>query len=861
MKIMTLIFCLIFTTSLFAARKSDDDLNFKIAQQRKEQVESVSYDLFFELDKNVSGFSGKTVISAKLRQWKNPLTIDSMVKKLKTVKVNGKVLSNFTQRLGSFDIPVSHLTSNVVIEIDYSSDYSNTAGGFIRSRDPEDGSEYVYTDFEPYSAHKLFPCIDQPDLKARFSVSVLAPLDWLVIQNELIKSVEKKGVKNLTHFQTTPFISTYLFFLGAGPFYEWSESYGDLPLKLYARKSLKKYVDAEKIFSTTKKGLKFFNDYFGYPYPFSKYGQIFIPEFAWGGMENPGAVTLNERMIFRGPVPASMISKRDNLILHEMAHMWFGDLVTMEWWNDLWLNESFATYLSSVAQERGMKDEGTWLNFFNTKTWGYWQDQLVTTHPIETEVPDVRTAKGNFDGITYAKGASALKQLHFYVGEEGFREGLRSYFKEFAFKNTQRKDFIDAIAKASKIDLNQWTRQWLQTSGPNRVVFDYQCEGDKIKTAFIKQTQSVSKAFSPHRTKLSLFEVDEKEFDEIKTLDVTFSDGVTNVSEAIGLDCPDFILPNRDDKDFALYSLDKNSLTYAAQALVQLENPLSRYLIWNILNQMLRDGELSPGKFFEIAYQGLQTEKDDLLLGFLFGRRSFVKVSYELYMPSKLREEFAPKFEELLIKRISEAKTGSSLQMAFFDFMVSTASTKKTSEYLYQMLSSNTPPKGITLDQDRRWAIIIALSSAGHPKAIQLKDAELVRDGSTLGKRMAFAAKAAWPEIKSKKMVWKEFFNSKELTYSNFNEAAQYIHSLEVPELSKPFIDNYFNKITSMNWASHDDIVDIYFERLFPVQLCSKDIEDQSLSRMRSARNLTSLAKRSWLEAHDELSRCVRVRK
>jgi aminopeptidase N len=332
-------------------------------------------------------------------------------------------------------------------------------------------------------------------------------------------------------------ISTYLFFLGAGPFVEWTDNAGKIPLSLYARKTLAKYVDAEAIFKTTKAGLSFFSKYFQSPYPFSKYGQLFIPEFAWGGMENPGAVTLNERNIFRGPVSISKYENRDNLILHEMAHMWFGDLVTMQWWSDLWLNESFATYLASIAQDRTLKSQGTWISFFSTKAWGYWQDQLVTTHPIETDVPDVRTAKGNFDGITYAKGASAMKQLHFFVGEDGFRDGLRYYFKTYAFKNTQRKDFIEAIAMASKKDLIDWTNKWLQTAGPNAVSVDFTCEEGKIKTFTLKQTASVSKTLSPHRLILGFYNIHQNKLKETETDEVVYASESTNVDNVIGDAC------------------------------------------------------------------------------------------------------------------------------------------------------------------------------------------------------------------------------------------------------------------------------------------------------------------------------------
>jgi aminopeptidase N len=861
MKIAYALCLLVLSLPAFAVRPADDNLTFKMAQTRKSQIKSVAYELFFDLSKDATGFEGKALLKVELNRTDIPLSIDSMAKKVVSLKVNGKVINKYPIRKGSFDIPIKYLEPKIEIEVVYGNDYGTTAGGLIRSKDPEDGAEYIYTDFEPYYAHNLFPCFDQPDLKARYTVTVSAPSDWKVIQNELIDSEKKEGQKTVTVFKTTPLLSTYLFFLGAGPFHQWTDTFGELPLHLYARKSLVKYVDAENIFKTTKDGLKFFNEYFGYSYPFSKYAHIFIPEFAWGGMENPGAVTLNERNIFKGPVPASMYAKRDNLLLHEMAHMWFGDLVTMEWWNDLWLNESFATYLASVAEERGLNSKATWLGFLNTKTWGYWQDQLVTTHPIETEVPDVRTAKGNFDGITYAKGASALKQLHFYVGEEGFREGLRAYFQTYAFKNTQRKDFIGAIANASGINLDDWTEKWLKTAGPNRVWFEFSCANGKVKSANIKQAKSVSQTLSPHRTRIAFFNEVGNGLKKMSDFTVTYSKNVTPLPEAIGVNCPDFVLPNVGDQDYAQFSLDKKSVLKAKLALTKLEDPLSRLMLWDILNQMVKDGELSPKDYHQIALEGFKEEGNDLLLGFLLGRRSSFLKNYQLYQTKKDRAGLTAEFEKTIWSRIEKSKAGSSLQMAFFDFYVVLAGTKEAQQRLEVMLVNNTPPKGIMLDQDRRWAIIINLASNGYAKAIKLSEAEFKKDPSTTGERMVFAAQSAWPDLKSKKTVWKRFFTDKDLTYSNFQHAAEYIHSVERSDLSTPFVDDYFKQVTSLDWKSHDDIVKIYFGKLFPVQLCSQAVVDLSKKKLNAAKNLTSIAKRSWLEAQDELERCVRVRR
>ena len=864
MKILfTLFFLLIALSSLGAApgiRKNDDDLSRTFAEFRKSQVKSISYVLYFELEKKLSTFKAKATLNIELNHIDKDLSLDVLDQKISSISVNGTQVKKYPIRKGSLDIPAKFLQTKSQIEIMYSGEFSKNAGGFLKSVDPEDGAEYLYTDFEPYQAHTLFPCLDQPDLKATFQVSVKAPKDWKVIQNELIDTQTIQEDSLLTTFKPTPLISTYLFFLGAGPFVEWTDKAGKIPLSLYARKTLAKYVDAEAIFKTTKAGLAFFSDYFQSPYPFSKYGQLFIPEFAWGGMENPGAVTLNERNIFRGPVSISKYENRDDLILHEMAHMWFGDYVTMQWWNDLWLNESFATYLASIAQDRTLKAKGTWISFFATKAWGYWQDQLITTHPIETDVPDVRTAKGNFDGITYAKGASALKQLHFFVGEDGFRDGLRYYFKTYAFKNTQRKDFIEAIAMASKKDLTDWTNKWLKTAGPNPVSVDFTCEEGKIKTFSLNQVPSVSKTLSPHRLILGFYNIHQNKLKETETDEVVYASESKIVENVIGDACPDFVLPNVDDQDYALFSLDKKSLSQTKLALTTLPDSLSRSMLWFVLTEMVRNQKLKPLDFFDLAMQGLMVEEDDLLLGNLLGRHSTLRDQYFLYLTSKERAELADKFEQVVFDRILNAKPASSLQMNFFDFYVSIVQTPSGVKKIQDFLATSSQPKGIVLDQDRRWALLSCLATNGVPGVAQMIQEELKRDPSTMGKRMSYAVTSAIPEIKNKKTYWKAFFGKEKLAFSSFKEAAIRFHGPNQEMISLEFGRDFFTQALTTDWKKHDDDVEIYFEELFPTAICNEDILKQSQKAFKKARNLSSLAKRAWLEAQDELQRCVLVR-
>ena len=861
--------CILSSTSVKAelqapvTRANEDNLTRAFAEMRRAQVKSVRYDLHFTFDKGEDNFKSQANIAVELNRTDWPLTIDLKADRIKSVKINEHEIKDYVTRNGSIDIPPAHLKAKNQIEIITVSAYSKEGEGFQRSIDPEDKSEYVFSDFEPNYAHTFFPCFDQPDIKATYRLTVDAPQDWIVVANALPEtSVIRSGIRTTT-FHTSAKFSTYLVFLAAGPFVEFKDREGLTPLYIHVRKSLAKYVDANRIFEVTRKGLRFYSAYFHRPYPFPKYGQIFIPEFSWGGMENPGAVALNEKDLFRGPVSQSTIESRDDLILHEMAHMWFGDLVTMKWWNDLWLNESFATYMASLAQDRAMHAKGVWLDFFSDKTWGYWQDQLVTTHPIETEVPDTRSAKGNFDGITYAKGAASLKQLHFLVGENGFRDGVRSYFEKYADRNTTRADFISEIQSASHHDLSQWTSRWLQTAGPNRVEPKWSCALGKIAKFDVLQTASSSNTLSPHRTQISLFRMNTKgTMIPFKTADVIYETAATPVKAFIGERCPDFVFSNSNDQDYALFSLDPLSLKAAKAALLGgVTDPLTRVMIWNELGQMVRDLKLKISDYFEIALPALAAETDDSVLAIVAGRHSTLSSYYQAYLTAEQRRALAPGFEAIVAKRLNESEPKSNAQMTFFDFYTDMAQTPAGLERLANILNGTENLDGLEIDQDRRWKIISALADEGAPGSRALIEAEMKRDKTTSGERYAFAAQAALPEASNKSKYWKSFQSSDKIPFSNLRGAAGAFNNANSSELSKPFVAPFFDRVTSIDWSANDNLIEIYFERLFPQVICSDELLQESRKRLAGAKNLTDLARRGWLEANDELEHCVAIRK
>ena len=835
-------------------RADEDNLTQAFASIRKEQVRSVAYDLTFTLTKGSDEYRVSTIVDVDLARIDQPLSLDLVAKSVDKVVINGNETKDFRVRKGSLEIPAALLKEKSRIEISTVGTYSKDGHGFQRIVDPADKAEYIYTDFEPYRAHTMFPCFDQPDLKAKVRVTIQAPKDWKPLANSVVESSVTNGDQMTTRFREMVPISTYLFFVGAGPFVEWKDSFGDLPLVLYARKSLASFVDHRQVMETTKKGLQFFNEYFGYPYPFPKYGHVFAPEFAWGGMENPGMVTLSERYIRRGKMLPSQKSDFDSLILHEMAHMWFGDLVTMAWWNDLWLNESFATYAAALALDRGLKNPDAWADFHATKSWGYHQDQLVTTHPIEGAVEDTRTGKGNFDGITYGKGASALKQLHFFVGEEGFKKGLQSYFAKYAFKNTVRKNFIDEISAASGRDLNQWTTTWLQTAGPQRVQVNWSCDAGRIKAIEIEQTASVSKTLAPHRTRVGLYKLGTSgKLGLSKTQDVTFEGGKTFIPTLVGEPCPDFIYGNVDDHDYALYSLDPVSLKLARNGLSGgFAEPILRLMVWRTLYQMMMDAKITAGELFENSIPAFASESNTAVLAALLGRHSPVREAYFHYLTPEDRSRLAPSFEKTIWSRATD--------LEFFDFYVSIASSPAALGRLKTFLDGQGLPKGVKLDQDRRWSVIHTMARENYPGISGIVSTEERRDPTTVGQRNAFAARVAVPNAAAKRKFWTELLSPEKIPFSTLRWAARNFHAPDHPELSKTFVQDYFSRLKTMDWSANDTYVGIYFDEMFPYNLCSEALLKQSEETMKVATKMTALSKRGWLEANDELRRCISIR-
>ncbi|SPM31635.1 aminopeptidase N, partial [Mycobacterium terramassiliense] len=736
--------------------------------------------------------------------------IDLAAETVRGATLNGRELdvSGYEESTG---IPLRGLEQRNTLVVDADCRYSNTGEGLHRFVDPVDDEAYLYSQFETADAKRMFACFDQPDLKATFEVRVVAPKHWKVISNGAPESV-RDGVHT---FAATPRMSTYLVALIAGPYAEWKDSYtdehGEIPLGIYCRASLAPHMDAERLFTQTKQGFGFYHKNFGLPYAFGKYDQLFVPEFNAGAMENAGAVTFLEDYVFRSKVTRASYERRAETVLHEMAHMWFGDLVTMTWWDDLWLNESFATFASVLCQSEATEFTEAWTTFATVeKSWAYRQDQLPSTHPIAAEIPDLAAVEVNFDGITYAKGASVLKQLVAYVGLEQFLAGLRDYFRTHAYGNATFDDLIAALEQASGRDLSDWGRQWLKTTGLNTLRPEFDVDADGKFTRFVVRQSGAEPGAGEtrvHRLAIGIYDDGDASGKLVRVhreeLDVEGPQ--TEVPALVGVSRGKLILVNDDDLTYCSLRLDTQSLQTALERIADIAEPLPRSLVWSAAWEMTREAELRARDFVALVAGGVQAETEVGVLQRLLMQAQTALASYA--EPGWAREHGWPQFADRLLELARAAQPGSDHQLAFVNTLCTSVLSTRHVVVLADLLDHDPAELGLAgleIDTDLRWRLVTALAAAGEIDADGLPtpfiDAEVQRDPTAAGRRHGAQAAAARPQLRVKEQAWTTVVEDD--TLANIT-ARSMIAGIAPPgqhELLKPFTARYFDAIAGV-WA------------------------------------------------------------
>ncbi|MGY0061765.1 aminopeptidase N [Streptomyces sp. LZ34] len=678
--------------------------------------------------------------------------------------------------------------------------YTNTGEGLHRFVDPVDQQAYLYTQFEVPDARRVFAGFEQPDLKATFQFTVTAPEGWTVISN----SPTPEPKDNVWRFEPTPRISTYITALIVGPYHSvhssWEGEGRSVPLGIYCRPSLAEFLDSDAIFEVTRQGFDWFQEKFDYAYPFAKYDQLFVPEFNAGAMENAGAVTIRDQYVFRSKVTDAAYETRAETILHELAHMWFGDLVTMEWWNDLWLNESFATFTSIACQASapGSRWPHAWTTFANSmKTWAYRQDQLPSTHPIMAEIRDLDDVMVNFDGITYAKGASVLKQLVAYVGEEEFFKGVQAYFKRHAYQNTRLSDLLGALEETSGRDLKTWSKAWLETAGINILRPEIETDASGTITSFAVRQEAPAlppgakgePLLRPHRIAIGLYDIDATgKLVRSDRIEVDVDGELTPVSALAGRKRPAVILLNDDDLSYAKVRLDPDSLAVVTEHLGDFEASLPRALSWASAWDMTRDGELATRDYLSLVLSGIAKESD---IGVVQSLQRQAKLALDLYAAPDWRETGLAKWTEATVDHLRAAAPGSDHQLAWARAFADTARTDEQLDLLSGLLAGAETLEGLAVDTELRWAFLERLAATGRADEASIA-AELERDRTSAGERHAATARAARPTPEAKAEAWASVVEGDKLPNAVQEAVIRGFVQTDQRELLAPYTEKYF---------------------------------------------------------------------
>jgi aminopeptidase N len=747
----------------------------------------------------------------------------------------------------------------------------NTGEGLHRFVDPVDNEVYLYTQFEVPDSRRMFAVFEQPDLKATFAFTVTAPSHWDVISNSPTPQpadappAEDAGARSVWKFAATPRLSSYVTALIAGPYQsvrsEVTSSDGRVvPLGVFARKSLMQYLDAENIFQLTRQGFEFFEAQFGCPYPFEKYDQLFVPEFNAGAMENAGAVTILEGYVFRSKVTDAQIERRAITVLHELAHMWFGDLVTMRWWNDLWLNESFAEYMSHLAAVEATSFTSAWTTFASVeKSWAYRQDQLPTTHPIFAEINDLQDVEVNFDGITYAKGASVLRQLVAWVGPEQFMAGVREYFAKHSWQNTELSDLLVELEKASGRDLDDWGRQWLETAGVNTLKPELEAGADGTLRSFTIVQSAVEEwpTIRPHRLAVGFYNLNSTgKLERVHREELDVDGERTEVPALVGLPQPDLILVNDDDLAYAKVRLDPKSLDTATAHLKDFAQSLPRTLVWNSAWDAARDGETPARKYVELILANVAAETDSSVI--LVQLRQLA-TTLNFYVAEEHREATAVAAVDRLWDLASEVPGGSDAQLQFVKSFALLARSESQLDRVAGLLDGSSVLDGLAVDQDLRWELVASLVAGGRMGQDGI-DAELSRDNTSSGQNAAALAKAAIPTPEAKAAAWDSIVVKGELSNALQGSAVTGFMRVLDRSLLEPYAEKYFEAVPGIVENRTHALAQQIVVGLYPALLTTQATVDRTDGFLAALPPQSAALRRMMLENRDGVARALRAR-
>jgi aminopeptidase N len=825
-----------------------DRLTRDEARRRAEQVSNVSYRIDLDLEAGAKAFRGD--VTVEFDHHGGDTFLEFLGGQIDRMEVNGSDVEPEWDG-ARIAVPGSILGDHNEVRIVYERPFDHTGEGFHQFTDPTDGGEYLYTQFEPYSAHRVFPCFDQPDLKAPYDVSVTAPSDWTVVSagREIDSEDGSDGRTRRVFARTAPF-STYLMSICAGPYQGVQDSHGDIPLGLYTRRSLFPHLDAEPLFEITKQGMDFYADLFDEAYPFDKYDQLFVPEFNWGGMENVGAVTYTDTVIFRDPPTRDQLVRRAEYFMHELAHMWFGDLVTLEWWDDLWLNESFASYVAYLGMDSIGGYDDIWQDFhLRMKVWAYREDQLPTTHRIADEIPSTDETFLNFDGITYGKGAATLKQLVRAIGHDAFRTGLQAYFRRHRFGNATLADFLSALQEGSGVDLVDWAARWLKTPSLNTLSAGWGTRDDRVTGLMLTQAAPDDHpVLRPHHLDVALLEPSGR----LTSVPAAIEESTADVLEAEGLPVPALVYPNHEDHAYAMISLDPSSVEWARANIARIGEPLLRQQVWATVWEMVRDADIPSTDYLAMVRAALPSERSLPILQLATGT---VAGAVARYVPEDAIDEEASRFFSAGIEAIETVPPGD-LRVLWARSAVGMAVTPD--DVLAAAALLDDPPEGLSVDQEMRWAVAVRMAALGMDEADARLSAERERDPSDRGDRAMATAAASRPTEAAKEDAWERLHSSGYPSLALAMAAARGFFVRHQRDLVEPYVGRFFDGLPAVFADWEAEAAKAYFRALFPWHRIEEDTRE-AVQRVIGVADGPML-RRLLVETDDDLRRALKCR-
>ena len=757
--------------------------------------EVIRYDIELDLTRGDTDFGSRTRVEFTAAPG-GAAFADLVSANVRSIKLNDRDLDPGAHHQDS-RISLDDLAEHNVLEVDADCQYMHTGEGLHRFVDPADGKAYTYSQFEVPDARRVYTTFEQPDLKSTFTLTVKAPKGWKVFSNAPTPSPEEDGDSWTYRFATTEKMSTYITAVVAGPYEGVTDTLTSsdgrtIDLGVYCRASVLEHLDADAIIDITRKGFEFFEDAYGIAYPFTKYDQVFVPEYNAGAMENAGCVTFRDAYVFRTRPTEAQLESRANTILHELAHMWFGDLVTMKWWNDLWLNESFAEFMSHLALAENTPYTEGWTGFMVRKDWGLKQDQLPTTHPITAQIRDLADVEVNFDGITYAKGASVLRQLVSYVGRDAFFAGLHEYLTAHSYANATLADLLGELEKASGRDLAAWSKVWLEEAGVTllRPSVETDEEGRITRLSIEQEAFSEGASLRPHRLAVAGYSLDGESLQRVFHEELDVDGASTDVPSAEGVARPDFILVNDGDLAYAKIRLDEDSLAFAVANITRFTDSLTRGVVMAAAWDMTRDGQMKARDYLNLALTAVPAETNMQLLTLTLRH---IDEAVRTFVAPDARAEAAETVGRRLLLLARTARSGSDAQRMLVAAAARNASNAEQFEAIKALYDGSATLEGLELDVDLQWSLLIALVRGGVAGDAEI-DAREQEDDTMTGRQNAAAARAARDDAAVKEQVWEQVLGDKSIPNDTrwAMVSGFWAQARTTPSLYEPYVERYF---------------------------------------------------------------------